>query len=511
MSVLAATSRFAKLLTTYADNDAELVIPEDLSILDDTALAALHEQAISSFDTIYGEGQNLSADDVSTLSQLTSGIEQILAEQSARNEAAAERSAAAAELAARVRPADQSAVQPTDAQGNPVDDQGNPLPVDANGQPVDANGNPLPPLPEGSAGTDTPEGDDEEEDPDKIPAAPVQPVGQPGALVSGGSKRRGPIRVNLAGLSSRQRYSPRPTAQVSRMQDVMLASDVPGFTRGQGMDWNDVGRAVDRRLQGYNHTQYENAARAGRVIKEQFGVAVVRKPFDPALVVQSNDITHVDEVLRRAMDEHRLPGGNLVASGGWCAPSETIYDLCELESRDGLFSLPEIGISRGGIQWTLGPDFSSMFSDLGWCYTEQEDIDGDYDGAGGGSKPCYRVECPPFQEERLGLCGLCIQAGLLMSKGYPEVIARTVRGALIAHDHKMSAKMIQEIIAGSTTVTMPAGQAGAAAPILTAIELQVEHFRYSTRISRSPASRPCSRSGSAARSGPTCPAGWAWT
>ena len=30
----------------------------------------------------------------------------------------------------------------------------------------------------------------------------------------------------------------------------------------------------------------------------------------------------------------------LVAAGGWCAPSETIYDL-----------LPEIQIKRGGIKW----------------------------------------------------------------------------------------------------------------------------------------------------------------
>lgn len=36
----------------------------------------------------------------------------------------------------------------------------------------------------------------------------------------------------------------------------------------------------------------------------------------------------------------------LIASGGWCAPSEASYDL---------FSLPEVQIKRGGIKWPTNP------------------------------------------------------------------------------------------------------------------------------------------------------------
>src|SRR5690606_19948636 len=85
---------------------------------------------------------------------------------------------------------------------------------------------------------------------------------------------------------------------------------------------------------------------------------------------------------------------------------------------------------------------------------------------------------------RLNLTGLCIQAGLLQSRGYPEVIARTTRGALVAHDHRMSANLIAGIENGSTAVTMPSLQVGATAPLLTAIELQVEHYRYTHRLAR---------------------------
>src|SRR5690625_3904804 len=205
----------------------------------------------------------------------------------------------------------------------------------------------------------------------------------------------------------------------------------------------------------------------------------------------SNDLEHVESVLRRAADERRLQGGSLLesasltASGGWCAPSETLYDLLEVESRDGLLSLPEVGARRGGISRTLGPDFRDIFAtDIGWNYTEQEDIDGDYDGAGGGSKPCYRIDCPDFEEFRLQVAGVCIQSGLLQQRPYPEVLSRTTRGVLVAHDHKMSARKINAIVEGSDAVTIPAPQAGALAPLLTSLELQVEHMRYVRRLSR---------------------------
>src|SRR5699024_6307107 len=60
-----------------------------------------------------------------------------------------------------------------------------------------------------------------------------------------------------------------------------------------------------------------------------------------------------------------------------------------------------------------------------------------------------------------------------------------IRGALVAHDHRLNANLIAKIAAGSTEITMPSQQAGTAAPVLTSVELQVEHFRASHRLSRS--------------------------
>jgi hypothetical protein len=48
------------------------------------------------------------------------------------------------------------------------------------------------------------------------------------------------------------------------------------------------------------------------------GIATIRKDYPTDLIARS--VTD-DQVLERAADQHRLPGGSLVAAGGWCAPS----------------------------------------------------------------------------------------------------------------------------------------------------------------------------------------------
>lgn len=444
------------LATAYAeqadahDTPDTLVIPEDLTALSDEELEGLRSQAQDAFAALYGDGEDLTTEDLQALESLTEGIEALSAEHATREAAAAERRETAAALAARVNP-DFAAEDESDE--DEADD----------------------------------EDEDEEDEEGAVEAEAEEENAEEDAPAVVASARR-ETRVNLSGLRTRQAPAPvreAPSDGVPRsMRDVVMAApDVPGFANGQGMDFSDLGRAVNSRLMSFNAASYEAARRAGRHLRQQFGVATIAKPFDRDLVIDSTDPESIEEVFSRATDQSRLPGGSLVASGGWCAPSETLYDLFETETRDGLVSLPEVGISRGGIKFTPGPDFTSIYNDIvGFAYTEEEDIAGDYDGEGGGSKPCYKVECPEFQEVRLGTEGLCITAGLLQRRGYPEVIARTIRGALVAHDHRLAAKKIAALVDGSTAVAMPSDQVGATAPILTSIELQAQHYRYVHRL-----------------------------
>lgn len=471
-------------ITVFADQgeDApvetfDLEIPENLSDLADDALAEMRSQAVDAFQTLYANG-SFSDEDLNTLGTLTDGIEVLSAEISAREEAAAARSAKAAELAAKIG-ADKPA---------PKDDEEQ-APAESEGAPVEKSD-------EAPAEKPAPEADkDEAEKKAKTAAAepveaPAEPVAE--AEVVTAAAPRGPIK-----LSGIRRHTPAPaptTIEETIVEDTSRArltvADVPGFAADSDASFEDLAVALDRRLQGFNSGAYGAAARAGRAMSERHSLAVVRKSFDERATVGSPE--SAEAAMAFAVNEKNLPGGSLVAAGGWCAPSETVYDLLEDESRDGLVSLPEINVTRGGIKFTKGPKFADLYAAPSFNFTEEEAKAGKYQPTSAtdptnkvGAKPVYSVPCTEFEEVRLSAAGMHIQAGLLQQRGYPELVARTIRGALVAHEHKMSERIIAAMEAKSTAVSMDAGQIGALAPVLTAIELQVEHYRYAQRLSRS--------------------------
>lgn len=469
-------------ITIFADQgeDApvetfDLEIPENLSDLADDALAEMRSQAVDAFQTLYANG-SFSDEDLATLGTLTDGIEVLSAEISAREEAAAARSAKAAELAAKIG-ADK------------------PAPKDEDEAPAKSEDAPAEKSDEAPAEKPAPEADeDAAEKKAKAAAAeveaPAEPVAE--AEVVTASAPRGPIK-----LSGIRRHTPAPaptTIEETIVEDTSRArltvADVPGFAADSDASFEDLAVALDRRLQGFNSGAYGAAARAGRAMSERHSLAVVRKSFDERATVGSPE--SAEAAMAFAVNEKNLPGGSLVAAGGWCAPSETVYDLLEDESRDGLVSLPEINVTRGGIKFTKGPKFADLYSAPSFNFTEEEAKAGKYQPTSAtdltnkvGPKPVYNVPCTEFEEVRLSAAGMHIQAGLLQQRGYPELVARTIRGALVAHEHKMSERIIAAMEAKSTAVSLDSGQIGALAPVLTAIELQVEHYRYAQRLSRS--------------------------
>ena len=460
-------------ITVFADQgeDApvetfDLEIPENLSDLADADLAEMRSKAVDAFQTLYAGGE-FSDEDLATLGTLTDGIEVLSAEISSREQAASERAAKAAELAAKIG-ADKPA--PAEDEEKPADEA---------------------PAEEAPA-------EDEAEKKAKAAAAetvevesPTEPASSPEAVTAAAPASRGPIK-----LSGIRRHVSAPAPAISEETPVedtsrarLTVADVPGFAADSDASFEDLAVALDRRLQGFNSGAYGAAARAGRAMSERHSLAVVRKSFDERATVGSPE--SADAAMAFAVNEKNLPGGSLVAAGGWCAPSETVYDLLEDESRDGLISLPEINVTRGGIKFTKGPKFADLYAAPSFNFTEEDAKAGKYlpDTAGSGNKagakPVYQVPCTDFEEVRLSAAGMHIQAGLLQQRGYPELVARTIRGALVAHEHKMSERVIAAMEAQSTAVSLDTGQIGALAPVLTAIELQVEHYRYAQRLSRS--------------------------
>lgn len=470
-------------ITVFADqaDDApvetfDLEIPENLTDLSAADLGDLRSKAVDAFQTLYAGGE-FTDEDLATLGTLTEGIEALSAEISTREQAAAERAAKAAEMAAKVG-ADKPAPADDEEDGTPAEEKA-------------------------EAEADVAEAEAEKADAEKAEkkakaaAADVEPAAEvdaePETEAVTAAAPRGPIK--LSGIR-RHVHTPAPAiTEETSVEDTtpkarMTVADVPGFAADSDASFEDLAVALDRRLQGFNSGAYAAAARSGRAMSERHSLAVVRKAFDERATVGSPE--SADAAMAFAVNEKNLPGGSLVAAGGWCAPSETVYDLLEDESRDGLISLPEINVTRGGIKFTKGPKFADLYAAPSFNFTEEEAKAGKYAPTSAtdltnkvGAKPVYNVPCTDFEEVRLSAAGLHIQANLLQQRGYPELVARTIRGALVAHEHKMSERIIASMETQSTAVSMDAGQIGAAAPILTAIELQVEHYRYAQRLSRS--------------------------
>lgn len=460
-------SRLVRLATLYdedtgnptGDGEEEPVtfeMPEDLTALDDAELGELRDQAVEAFNALYEQDGELTAEDVETMEQLADAADAVRGEETRRSEERQANREAAEALATRVHGSDED------------EEQGE-------------EGGEEPPPADGGEDTTGEEGDGQEQ------------VQEEPELVTAGGRRSGagPLSINLSRLRSRQ-SAPAPQDEGRADRAVLLASaDIGGgLSAGQSITTMEAAEALNRKAGGLNEQQYQAAYRSGNRLSHSIPVASVRKSFPESLIAGADN---GQEILDAAADEHRLPGGSLVAAGGWCSPSETLYDLFgDTESTDGLVSVPEMQVARGGVRFTRGPNFADLFAAVGFSFSESEDEAGTYEPGTGenegslveGDKPCFKVDCEDFTEERLGVDGLCITAGILQNRAWPELTDRTIRGALVAHQHRLAGKVIDAIADDSTEVTMPAGQVGALAPVLTAIELQVEHYRYVHRMSR---------------------------
>ena len=252
---------------------------------------------------------------------------------------------------------------------------------------------------------------------------------------------------------------------------ITAAADVPDFATGSKIeDMQLVGDALVNRMRGFGTPSGDGETEN----LQHYGVASFKLDFPKELTIDrhSDDM----EVLTYAMQESRLPGKSLTAAGGWCAPSETLYDLCAGETAEGILSVPEVNVARGGIKYTSGPDFSTIYTNVGFCQTEAQAISGT-------SKACFEVPCPSFVEVRLDVCGLCIKAPILTNAAYPELVQRWLSGAMLAHQHKMNNKVITAMATAAGTAQTVADMSSTTATTLGALELIADGLRSKYRLS----------------------------
>jgi hypothetical protein len=407
-------------------------LPADLTGLAPSDLQARLDEALTAF-----RGLNITAetDDDAVIAEgetLAEAIRTLRAEVTRRDTAVAERRARLTALSDVDTPEEPEPAPETPPPGNP----GEPAPEPA------------------------PQPDPETVSPDEVTTSQGERV-----PVAAGARRMSPVQ-----RAARNAPAPNVPAADGRTVTFSAAPDVPGYSNGQTLDTMDaVAEAIAARCANLPR---QNLSRTGEAVQHRYGAAVIRRSGYGELV-QDQGLNDHDLVWQAGL-EKRLPGQSLTAAGGWCAPSETLYDLCQFETADGILSVPEINISRGGIRWTPGPNWSDIYTECGFFQTEADAI-------AGVCKTCCDVDCPSFTEVRLDAIGLCVKTPILTERGYPELTRRFLEGAIVAHAHKVNKYKIDKIVAAAGT---PVALTNANSLMITMqqLELVALGFRYQYRL-----------------------------
>ncbi|MCM0678505.1 major capsid protein [Micromonospora phytophila] len=241
-----------------------------------------------------------------------------------------------------------------------------------------------------------------------------------------------PVVASLARRAARRQPKPKVTS-AGRSAVIKAAADVPNVPHGHVFSSvSEVASAFDDKFAGFPRG-------VGVATRIKQNVARVELPVDQALVAGGRGLTDM-ELVELAASESRLSGGNLVAAGGWGAPSETLWELCEgLETTEGLLDLPGITIPRGGgIKVPANLDFRDLYSGIGFVQTEA-------DSTAGVDKSSYRVPTVNWAETRLEVDGVQIEQDIVQNAVWPELTRDVVRRALTAHEHKINARLIQRM------------------------------------------------------------------
>ena len=296
----------------------------------------------------------------------------------------------------------------------------------------------------------------------------------------GGTARPEEIaRRATASLAETARHAPAPQVPERRLA-VTASVDIPGVARGSDLpSLASLAEVTSRKAKSMPVTQGAPSEQLVASVRNEFSHTVDNRTSRGEMRELINYLTSPDKQAA------------LVAGGGWCAPSEIRYDFFNIACEDGLIDLPTFGVTRGGISFPVSPSladalggsnlagFGTTFSNTStpWLWTEANDIAA---ATGSPTKPCVRVPCPDFDEERLEAYGYCLTAGNLTDDAYPEATQNTLQLLMAAHAHVINARLIALMLARSSSATTISGGAStdAAAPrIYNAVGLAATDYR----------------------------------
>lgn len=429
--------------------------PADLTLVGDAELTELETRAVTAYDSVSERG-NYTPDDISYANRLAADLDRIRAELRVRETRASEAAALAQQETQR-----QMAALKERVHGPEGGDGG------------------------GAARAAT--AADGTVDLAALTQATARGVAL--ALFGDDETKLANAQRRFASLGETAARAPKPKVQEQVPNAVTASIEIPGISHGQELsDLPALANAFQRKVKAIPVTRDGKGA-------PRHLVASVRNTFDHTIDERTNPAT-VEELWKDMTKPEAQKA--LVAGGGWCAPSQIMYDFFNIaEDTDGAIDLPTVGVSRGGVRFPVSPAIGDVFfqnagsspaSGFGgfafsmsnatdpWLWTESDDI---LTVTGSVNKPTLRVPCPSFSEVRLECYGISLTAGNLTDDAYPESTQNFIRLLRAAYSHAINARLISlmDTAAGGATTIGAVTTDGPATRLLNSIALAAMDYR----------------------------------
>ena len=229
----------------------------------------------------------------------------------------------------------------------------------------------------------------------------------------------------------------RPTSRTSAAPVAITAgADIPGYTAGSPLDnMNVVAEAMAKRLHGLRRVNGGDG--------EQHIVASVTTSFPEERTLSTDAESNWAKIQAVTGPEA------LVASGGHSTPFAVKYDIFGMgtTSRPVRDALPRFQADRGGIRFITPPTLADYGSAVG-IWTNAVDTN-----PGTDVKASLTVTSATENTVATDAVTLQLQFGNLMTRAYPELIARHNELGLIQHAREAEQNLLTKIGDASTAVT----------------------------------------------------------
>jgi chemotaxis protein histidine kinase CheA len=229
----------------------------------------------------------------------------------------------------------------------------------------------------------------------------------------------------------------RPLNQASVATVAITAgADIPGYTAGSELaDMKAVAEAMSKRLHGLRRVNGGDG--------EQHIVASITTPYSEERTLTQDAEANWDKIQAVSSPEA------IVASGGHSAPFTVKYDIFGIgtTARPVRDALPRFQADRGGIRFITPPVLSDYDNAVG-VWTNVVDTAPDT-----ATKASLTVSAATENTVATDAVTLQLQFGNLMTRAYPELIARHNEMGLIQHAREAETQILTRLTALSTAVT----------------------------------------------------------